>query len=304
MTNKIDTTKNYYDIEIINKQPVNEIIKDSEEGYTEQVKEIVNITLNLKSSTKFILVAGPSSSGKTTSSFIIKNSLKKQNIVAKVISLDDFFLERDETPLLPNGEKDYDSLKSIDWPLFKKCMKKLIEEKEAVLPTFDFVEGKKRYDNEPTTLNDNEIIILEGLHALNPIINNYIPTKFSVKIYICPQTAFEINEEEKLDIYTLRLMRRLIRDVRTRGISPETTLRLWKNVRAAEELYIEPYKKDADFVVDTTHPYEPLVYKTILKSLLVNYEKDLTKLLEKLETFEEIKPINVPESSLLKEFVG
>ncbi|MDD4211143.1 MAG: nucleoside kinase [Clostridia bacterium] len=254
--------------------------------------------------TKFVLVAGPSSSGKTTTSHILQQDLLKVGICAKVISLDNFFLDREETPYLPSGDRDYDSVNSIDWKLFDKCVDELLNNKSSILPIYDFLTGVKRLNNPPTTLLENEIIIIEGLHALNPIINNFIPHEFSAKVFVIPQTSFSSNGKIQLDVFSLRLMRRIIRDVRTRGISPETTLDFWKNVRAAEDLYVLPFEKDADFIVDTTHAYEPYVYKNILSVLLVNHIQILQELLFTLNGLLEIKPSKVPETSLLKEFVG
>lgn len=295
-------TNNYNLKELLKTFP-NDLIKLSEENYVSQISKIVKNIVNNKT-TKFILIGGPSSSGKTTSSYIIQKKLLSYKITAKVISLDDFFLDRDQTPLLPNGDKDFDSLNSLDWTLFKTCMNKLITKKEALLPTYDFISGGKKYINEKTTLNNNELIIIEGLHALNPIINKYIPSEFLTKIYACPNSGFNFLEEEKLNTYNLRLIRRIIRDAKTRGVSPTDTLVCWKNVRAAEKKYISPFKNQADFLIDTTHAYEPFVYKTIFSKLINNNTIKLQELSKALEMFTEITPDNIPETSLLIEFVG
>lgn len=293
----------FYSLEELNKKPVDILIKETEHHYKKQVEQIVDSVLDTNK-TKFILIAGPSSSGKTTTSHILKETLEKRNKYAKVISLDDFFLNREETPVLPNGDKDYDSVNSIDWALFDKCMSELLTQKISTLPVYNFLTGEKEFNDVQTTLLDNEIIIIEGLHALNPIINNFIPHKLSAKVFVCPKTSFHLNNNKELDVFLLRLIRRLIRDVRTRGIEPETTLKLWKNVRAAEDLYVLPFENDADYIVDTTHEYEPCVYKNILDVILVNHKKTVQELLTYLEGFKTITPTKVPSTSLLKEFVG
>ena len=292
-----------YRIEELVKEPIDALISSSETKYKNQILQIVDQIIENKQ-TKFVLVAGPSSSGKTTTSHILQQALSNKAIVAKVISLDNFFLDRHETPNLENGDKDYDSVNSIDWRLFDKCISQLLTKKTSILPIYNFLMGEKNFNNAPTTLLENEIIILEGLHALNPIIDNFIPHSFAVRVFVFPKTSFSLADKITLDVFSLRLMRRLIRDVRTRGISPEKTLKFWKNVRSAENLYVLPFEKEADFIVDTTHAYEPFVYKSILTSILINHDKVLQHLLEELNSFSEVKPSKVPDSSLLKEFVG
>jgi len=303
MTNKFLAANTYYHIEDLSNQPTNILIENAENRYHEQLENMVKEVLEIKT-IRFILLAGPSSSGKTTTSHIIQELLEKNKKHAKVISLDDFFLEREETPILQNGDKDYDSVNAIDWKLFDKCMSELLEKNETQLPSYDFLTGSKNFNTKKTTLKQNEIMIIEGLHALNPIINNFIPHAFSYKVFVCPKTEFMLNSKVILDIFTLRLMRRLIRDVRSRGIEPTQTLYFWKNVREAENLYVLPFEKEADFVVDTTHAYEPNVYKSILSVLLVNHSIVVQDLLKHLVGFELITPNKVPNSSVLKEFVG
>jgi uridine kinase len=294
--------KTYKVEELINKK-IADLIIYSETKYNNQILEIVEKIVENKK-TKFVLLAGPSSSGKTTTSHILKQSLLNKGINAKVISLDDFFLDQNETPNLKNGDKDYDSVNSIDWRLFDKCMGELLNKKSSILPIYNFLSGKKYFNNEATTLLEGEIIILEGLHALNPVIENFIPHSFAVRVFVVPKSSFSLKGMVTIDTFSLRLMRRLIRDVRTRGISPDKTLKFWKNVRTAENLYVLPFEKEADFIVDTTHAYEPFIYKSILSNILVNHGKILQHLLEELNGFTEVTPSNVPNSSLLKEFVG
>jgi uridine kinase len=300
-TKKFATSKLY--LKELKTIPTKQKILKAETHYQTQIKQIVDTILTQKE-VHFILLAGPSSSGKTTSSHIMQQLFEQHKKHAKVISLDDFFLERDQTPDLPNGDKDYDSVNSIDWKLFDKCMSELLEKKVSQLPTYNFLTGTKEFNNPPTTLKEDEVLIIEGLHALNPIINNFIPHQFSRKVFVCPKTEFVQNDQIILDIFNLRLMRRLIRDVRTRGIEPSETLYFWKNVREAENLYVLPFEKEADFLVDTTHSYEPGVYKSILSVLLKDHGEVLQQLLTLLEGFEPIAPNQVPDTSVLKEFVG
>ena len=187
MTNKSLVATAYYHVEDLSNQPTNILIETAEKRYHNQLENMIEEVLNLKT-IRFILLAGPSSSGKTTTSHIIKELLEKNKKHAKVISLDDFFLERDETPTLQNGDKDYVSVNAIDWKLFDKCMSELLEKGETQLPSYDFLTGSKNFNNEKTTLKQNEIMIIEGLHALNPIINNFIPHSFSYKVFVCPKT--------------------------------------------------------------------------------------------------------------------
>ena len=295
---------NKININYINSLNEKIIVKDSEQFFKKQIEQLVSDFLKKPKLPKFILVAGPSSSGKTTSSYIIKKSLEKNGINSTVISIDDFFLDRKQTPLLPNGDKDYDSTRAIDWDLFSKVAKSLIENKQCFIPTYDFKLGVKKFSDTPYNPENNNVYIVEGLHALNPIMDSYIKRDLSKKVFVSPMSEFYYDNKKYLDVYKLRFIRRLVRDVEARNITPEKTLKNWPNVRKAEEKYILPYKDLADFKIDSTHPYEPMVYKNIVKDIVKKFDSLNEELSDSLKFFESIKTEKVPSSSLLKEFIN
>lgn len=276
-------------------------IQKSEIYYYNQLKKIVDLVTE-KKEIKFILLAGPSSAGKTTTGNLLVNMLTNAGRRCKVVSIDDFFLERDETPLLKNGEKDYDSLKSIDWKLFEEKVMELFKNKKAILPVFDFQEGIKKYPNEYTTLDENEVLIFEGLHALNPMLDKFFPKNSQIKIFLNNETSYSSKGATIISNYELRLVRRLIRDEYKRGYHPEDTLKHWKNVRHAEEEYIFPFKKDADFIINTSFFYEAGIYSFILKHMKFNDEY-LNNIKKCFFNIIPISPSVIPDNSLLFEFI-
>ena len=277
-------------------------VKYCEQDYQKQIYEVVSHVQENKN-VKFVLLAGPSSSGKTTTARLLCEYFASFNIKAKSISLDDFFVNREETPKWPDGRYNYESVDSIDWKLFDKCMNNLLKKGESQMPTYNFVTGE-RHLTYTATLQEDEIIVIEGLHSLNPIIDNFIPNNVSVKVYLSPRVYFlDKNGEEVLDGKKMRFFRRLIRDAYTRGTSPEKTFEVWPDVRRGEVLYIDPFKHTANFHINSTHKYEVGVYKKILKELnLLEHPllKDFTKMLEK---FDYVDKTVVPSTSLLTEFV-
>ena len=278
----------------------NYIIK-CENNYKNQMEKIVSF-IKLNQEIKFILLAGPSSSGKTTTAKLICENLEEHGFNAKTISLDDFFVERVDTPLWEDGTKNYESVDAIDWKLFDSCMHNLLTTKKTVMPSYDFISGTKSY-TRTLELNDKDIIIIEGLHSLNPIIDNFISTNLSLKIYLAPIIEYIKNDETIMTGTDLRFFRRLIRDVYTRGSTPQKTLDEWKGVLLGEKLYIDPYKATANFTINSSHPYEICVYKYCLKDLdMVDYPS----LYDKLKPFESVAMLDknlVPKDSLLQEFV-
>ena len=298
-------TTNIIKIQEINenvKNNLNNYIEECENNYKGQIAQIVKRIQNNKE-IKFILLAGPSSSGKTTTARLLCENFAKFNIKAKSISLDDFFVNREDTPRWEDGSYNYESVDAIDWKLFDTCMSNLLTNKKSSMPTYDFITGIKTISYE-TTLDDNEIIVIEGLHSLNPIIDNFIPTNKSIKIYLSPRANFvDENNNEVMNGKQMRFFRRLIRDAFTRGTNPSQTLQVWPDVRKGEVLYIDPFKDLADYHINSVHPYEVGVYKSILKELNLLDNKELSSFISLLDKFDFVDKTVVPDSSLLTEFV-
>ena len=264
----------------------------------------------IKKKKRIVLLAGPSSSGKTTTSKKLSNALTSIGYDAIPITLDDYFLERDEAPLLEDGSKDFESINCLDLKLFNKQINALLNGEEVVVPTYDFVSGCKIYDKPPIKLRQNEVLVIEGLHAINPnlFFNDYSADIY--KVYVSPFSPLKIDRHNYISSTDNRLLRRIARDFRTRGRSAEDTLDSWSKVRDGEEKYIFPYNDMVDNVINTSSIYEIGVLKVILEPLLLNvpldseHYTDARRLLDSIRNFYPISSEYVSESSVLREFIG
>lgn len=266
------------------------------------------ITLN-KDKLKVILLSGPSSSGKTTTAKKLALYLKTLGLRPHHLSLDDYFHERDKTPLDENGKPDYEGIKAIDTKLFNNQMEKLLKGIEVVTPIYDFIEGKKQFTRK-LQLQENDILIVEGLHALNEQISAKIPKENKYKIYISPLIYLNIDDDNRISLTDIRLLRRMIRDNRTRGHNPSKTLSSWQDVRRGEEKYVFPYQDDADVIFNTFLVYELSVLKTFAEPLLYSVPPEdpeyhtAIRLLEILKLVLPMTSTDVPKLSILREFIG
>ena len=287
---------------LVQKRP-QKLAKISESGYRKQICKIASRVAKNIGEKNIVLIAGPSSSGKTTTSHLLVKELEKLNIVSVVVSMDDFFVSREETPVLESGRKDYDNITSLNLDLFKKCIDELITNKSTSLPVFDFVEGR-RNDNAVNVemAKENGVIIVEGIHAFNPLIMSDLMRGKCIKIYISAEADFD-TENGLLSHNTLRFCRRLIRDFLTRGNTVEDTERVWRDVREAEELFISPFKDTADFHIDTVHAYEPLLYKNELLNIAQEDENAL-KYLNLFMNDVEYKKDYISKDSVVWEFLS
>ena len=271
----------------------------------DQVKKIKKTNNKIK----VVLIAGPSSSGKTTSCTKLAVYLHSFGLTPKMISMDNFFKERVDTPRKANGEYDFECLEAVDLKLFNKTIKDLIDGKTVKMPTFDFYSGEKKFKTE-MTLAPTDILLIEGIHALNPKLLPDVDRKFKYKIYLSPLTAVNIDRDNRIYLTDTRLLRRMIRDNRTRGYNVSETLKLWKDVRDGEEKNIFPYQDEADYVFDTSLIYEFCVLKTYVMPLLYsvstddpNYSEAL-RLMRVLDIFLPIPSEAIPADSILREFIG
>ena len=296
-----------FDLSIVNelsKTNSQKLIKDAETLYRKQIDEIASEIIE-RGNIKVVLLAGPSSSGKTTSSNLIRKRLSEAGYESLVISMDDFFLNREQTPKLPSGDYDYENVTALDLNYLNKFISDLYDKGEADMPIFNFVTGSREEKYNHIKLTDKTIIIMEGIHALNPLVFTK-HTENMYKIYICFNTNFSIGEKTVLPAKKLRLMRRLIRDNRTRGMSLEATFNMWQNVLAGEDLFIKPFKNRADYLINSTHAYEPLMYAKHLLPVLKQEKPTpaVNNLIEMLSLCETMDASLLPEDSLLHEFLG
>ena len=261
------------------------------------------IVLN-KEDYKIILLSGPSSSGKTTSAMKLSLYLKSLGLNPTHLSLDDYFHERAETPLGEDGKPDFESITAVDIKLFDSQISKLLKGTKVVVPTFNFIDGKKEY-KRTVQLKENDILIIEGLHALNEELLTNIPKKKKFKIYVSPLTYLNIDNDNRISMTDLRLLRRMVRDNRTRGYSPSVTLGTWMKVRSGEEKHVFPYQDNADALFNTSLAYELSVLKTYAEPLLFSIKEDdpeyqtAQRLIELLKFVLPIPSESVPKTSIL-----
>ena len=320
--NYFNSLKEYFDwanlLNISNLGELNEAIINNNAGEIIKLSEMIQdykllsiaekITLN-KDDIKLVLISGPSSSGKTTTSKKLSLYLKTLGLNPHQLSLDDYFFNRNDTPLDDDGKPDYESLRAIDVKLFNSQMEKLLKGSKVITPTFDFIEGKRVY-NKPIQMNKNDILIIEGLHALNDNILSNISRKNKYKIYISPLAFINIDNDNRMSMTDIRLLRRMIRDNRTRGYSPEHTLLTWESVRKGEEKYVFPFQDEADIIFNSILAYELSVLKTYAEPLLFSVPEDSSEYMTAIRLIELLKfvlPIpsdTVPDVSILREFIG
>ena len=293
---------------IVNTKP-GELINLSESIQDYKLLKIAEAIKEKSKDIKIILMSGPSSSGKTTTARKLSLYLKTLGLNPIPLSLDDYFLDREETPLDENGNYDFESLRAIDTKLFNSQISKLLKGSKVITPTFDFIKGKKIFKNT-VELKEKDILIIEGLHCLNDSLLEGIPRKNKYKIYISPLPFLNIDNDNRISMTDLRLLRRMVRDNRVRGYSPSQTLKSWADVRKGEEKYIFPYQDEADTIFNSTLAYELAVLKTYAEPLLYTVKEDepeydtALRLLQLLNFVLPMPSQEVPSISILREFIG
>lgn len=293
---------------IVAEASIRDLIKKNDILVDNEVFNIAKSVVELGK--RIVLIAGPSSSGKTTTSKKMSLYLSSLGCKAHAISLDDFFVNRDETPLDENGKRDYECLESIDVKLFNQDLRDLLDGKSVVIPTYNFILGEKEYKREPLTIGNDDILVIEGLHALNPNLLEEQDTSVIYKVYISPLTPLNVDRHNYVSTTDNRLLRRIVRDYRTRGRSAEASLATWASVRAGEEKYIFPFTDTADAIVNTAYVYELGVLKVYVAPLLYNISMDsefyyeARRLLDNLQSIYSIPSEFVDEDNLLREFIG
>ena len=293
----------------VTKGNVDDIVLLSENIQNNSLFKISETIYNNKK-LKLILLAGPSSSGKTTTSKKLELFLKGFGLNPIAISIDNYFLDRDKTPRLPDGSYDFESLNSINVELFNKNLKDLLDGKEVTLPVYNFITGKSELSDESIKLGEKEILIVEGLHALNEELTYSIDRKNKYKIYLCPLTVLSLDNHNRIRTTDNRLLRRIIRDNRTRGYSASDTLSTWGKVREGEEKYVFPFQDEADVIFNTSLIYELGVLKTYAEPLLYSVEesdpmyKEAVRLLNLLKNILPISNDYIPVDSIVREFIG
>ena len=263
-----------------------------------------------KKHVKFVMIAGPSSSGKTSFSYRLSTQLMAHGLKPHPIGLDNYYVDREKCPRDENGNYDFECLESLDVEGFNKDMTDLLNGKTVQIPVFNFKTGKREYNGDYLTLKENDILVIEGIHGLNEKMSYSLPMDSKYKVYISALTCLNIDEHNRIPTTDVRLLRRMIRDNRTRGTKASGTLAMWDSVRKGEEKYIFPYQESADAVFNSALIYELAVLKQFAEPLLFGIEEDdpnymeAKRLLKFLDYFLGVTSEDIPNNSLLREFVG
>ncbi len=288
---------------------IDQVIRRAELYHTNEFFEITR-RITRTNSVKIVMLAGPSSSGKTTSAQRLADTLmvKKKNAI--VISMDNYFKDVGNIPIGKDGKEDYECFENLEIELFKKQMLGLLRGNKVVIPTFNFKLQKKEYINKPIKLGDNDILIIEGIHALNPKSSEFIPKDKIFKLYVAPMVSIRFDAYTMLSSNDLRMMRRFVRDNATRGVSVEKTMDLWNKIRKGDEENIFPFVDKADYILNTSLIYEWAALKPVAEKLLLKitdesvYYSEARRLLNTLRNFIGIEPDLIPSTSILREFIG
>ena len=287
---------------------VEELIRISETKQSNELLQLAEKIYNNKD-LKIVLLAGPSSSGKTTTSKKLCMFLRSFGVNPAVISMDDYFVEREETPLNEEGKPDYECLEAVDLKLFDNQIEKILKGEEVVTPTYNFLTGNKEYNNK-IKLGNSDVLVIEGIHALDKRVLTNISKNKIFRIYISALTELNIDNHNYISTTDNRLLRRIIRDNKTRGHGVQKTISTWPDVRSGEEKYIFPYQDNADYTFNSALIYEIGVLKTYAEPLLYAVDpsdscyEEAKRLINFLGFFLPIPADAIPKDSILREFVG
>ena len=294
---------------LVSNRKMKDFIESCELHFTDEIKKACDKIIR-NNDKKFVMIAGPSSSGKTTTTRILGAYLRSKGYDPICLSTDDYFVDREDTPKDEFGAYDFECLNAIDTRQFNEDLMQLLKGKEVNIPTFNFVTGKREYHNHVIKLNENSIILIEGLHSLNDDLTPGIPERYKYKIYLSPFIPLNIDRHNYISTLDLRLIRRIIRDNRTRGYTVSEVIEKWQSVRNGEEKYIFPFTHQADLILNTALPYEIGVLKVYAEPLLLSidtnskYYEEARRLLKFLRSFYSITSEYVSKNSILREFIG
>jgi len=296
--------------DMIAKRKINDFIDIAETHQQKCISEIASQIIKSKK-VRVVLIAGPSSSGKTTSAKKLGLELQAMGYIPKVISLDCYYVGRDRTPKDENGNPDYECLEALDVELLNKNLVDLFAGKEVTIPSYDFHTGTSYFeDKNKMTLAENEILIMEGIHGLNPALTPKVPNELKFKIYLSALTQLNLDDHNRVSTSDNRLIRRIVRDNNFRGKPAEGTIAMWPSVQRGEELHIFPFHDNADAILNTALDYELSVLRVYAAPLLrrVNPTQpeysEAQRLLRFLENFATVAPTAVPPRSIIREFIG
>lgn len=290
----------------------NELIKIAEAFHEKKLGVVADTIFDRhkKGGSRIIFISGPSSSGKTTFAQRLGIQLSVLGLKPVLISLDDYFVERENTPLDENGEYDYEALEAIDVNMFSGHLQELLDGKEVGVPRYDFITGKRNYGDKLLKLDERSVLVVEGIHGLNPNLIQNIDPKMTFKVYVSALTSISLDNMNRISTTDSRLIRRIVRDARTRGASATATLRRWGSVRRGEEKYIFPNQEMADIMFNSSLFYELAVLAQEVEPLLHEVPDTMPeygearRLLKFLKAFTPMSGKEIPLNSILREFIG
>ena len=293
----------------VKRNEINDFILLSEALHEKKISILAD-KIARKGGIKMVLIAGPSSSGKTTFARKLSLDLRLNGLKPVTISVDNYFVERNQNPKDEQGNYDFECIEAIDLKLFNEHLVKLLNGEEIEVPTFDFKEGTKRYDGTKLKMSKDSVLVIEGIHCLNDKLTASIPKNQKVKIYISDLTVLNIDYFNRISTKDTRLLRRIVRDNNFRGYDALTTLRTWYSVNRGEEKYIYPYQEEADYMFNSSIIYEIAVLKKYAVPLLAKIDDsneeygEAQRLIKFLDCFEDIPDDDIPNTSLIREFIG
>jgi len=287
------------------------LIEQAEDFYESQLDRLAD-AMEQKRGLQLICLAGPSSSGKTTTAHKLQRLFRSRGRECRVISLDDFYLNTEDTPLDDSGKPDFETVEALDIERINVCFNELLEQGSSLLPVFDFHTHRRREEGQLLRCGAEDVLIMEGLHALNPRLTALEDEARITRVFVSARSKFMNGQEELISPKDLRLMRRMVRDVATRNTDPQTTIRAWQQVCQGEKKYIDPWRDSAAFKIDSTMDYEPCIFRSYLEPFMVKAmemepqaRQVLVELWNKLIGFHEIVDCSsIPGDSVIREFIG
>lgn len=288
---------------------IGDIIRISEALHEKKIANIADMICSDKDK-RIVLIAGPSSSGKTTFAQRLGIQLKVNGMKAVTLSMDNYFVNREDNPVDENGEYDFECIEAIDLKLFNEQLAALLRGEEVQLPTFDFHTGTRKYLGNTAKLNDDEVLVIEGIHGLNERMTEAIPRKNKFKIYISALTVLNIDDYNRISTTDTRLLRRMLRDSKYRSHPATATIKMWPSVRNGEEKYIFPYQEEADVMFNSSLVYELSALKSYVEPILATVPStapeysEAKRLYEFLGYFLPIETKEIPINSIIREFIG
>lgn len=296
--------------DIVESGKVEEFIRISEALHEKKIARIADMIHDKRERIKIVLISGPSSSGKTTFAQRLSIQLRVNGLIPMNISLDDYFVNKDHTPVDEFGKPDYEALETVDLKLFNEQLNSLIQGEEVQIPTYNFLTGKREYSGKRLSLGEGKVLVIEGIHGLNPRLTAEVGEESKFKIYISAITSMRIDRHNRIPTTDMRFIRRIVRDHQFRGCSAEKTIDLWPSVRRGEERNIFPYQENADVMFNSSLIYELGVLKKLAVPLLTAIQpsqpqySESRRLLEFLSYFLSIESDAIPMNSIIKEFTG